>query len=96
MLLAHPDITVSGQRKVPKLISSNGRWAERVNGLESYQNNTVHHHLSKRQTQSSKNTIQHMLYHIIKCSMISLFIFDTMDFDYDGFGSVHGHCMYTE
>ena len=55
MSLALPDITVSSQRKVPKLIlPEGGQWSERVNGHTSYKN---HHHLSKRQTQSSKNTV---------------------------------------
>jgi len=57
-LVQIPDITVSSQRKVPQLISpKGGRWPERVSGHISYKK---HHHLSKRQTQSSKNTVNHV------------------------------------
>jgi len=55
-LVQIPDITVSSQRKVPQLISpEGGRWSERVSGHISYKK---HHHLSKRQTQSTPTSGQ--------------------------------------
>ena len=65
MLFSLLDITMSSQRKVPEVISPDvNLWSENVNGPATFQNkrdHTVHHHLRKRQTQSGKHTVHHMI-----------------------------------